>query len=145
MLEVQQLSIRAGSFRIDSISFEIKAGVATALMGPSGSGKTTIMEAICGLRHIQAGSIRLQNREITYMRPGERQVALVPQDNVLFPHLNVAEHLAFGPRIQKWSNADTKQRCEELADQLGLTRLLDRMPSKLSGGEAKRVSASTRL
>ena len=132
-------------FEIDSISFQIKSGVSTALMGPSGSGKTTIMEAICGLRHIQSGSIQLAGKDITHLRPGERQVALVPQDNVLFPHLSVREHLAFGPSIQKWSSANTQQRCEELADNLGLTQLLDRMPAKLSGGEAKRVALGRAL
>jgi molybdate/tungstate transport system ATP-binding protein len=145
MLDIQQLSIQAGTFELDWISFQIKSGLSTALMGPSGSGKTTIMEAICGLRHIQSGCILLAGNDITHLRPGERQVALVPQDNVLFPHLSVREHLAFGPSIQKWSSAKTKQRCNELADNLGLTQLLDRMPAKLSGGEAKRVALGRAL
>ena len=145
MLDIQQLSIKAGTFQLDSISFQAKSGLSTALMGPSGSGKTTIMEAICGLRHIESGCIRLAGKDITHLRPGERQVALVPQDNVLFPHLTVREHLAFGPSIQKWSSAETKQRCEELAEHLGLTQLLDRMPTKLSGGEAKRVALGRAL
>lgn len=145
MLDIQQLSIQAGDFQLDSISFQAQSGLSTALMGPSGSGKTTIMEAICGLRHIESGCIRLADKDITHLRPGERQVALVPQDNVLFPHLNVREHLAFGPNIQMWSRAETKQRCEELAEHLGLTQLLDRMPAKLSGGEAKRVALGRAL
>jgi molybdate/tungstate transport system ATP-binding protein len=145
MLDVQQLTIQAGSFRLDSISFQIKSGLSTALMGVSGSGKTTIMEAICGLRHIESGSIRLGDKNITHLRPGERRVALVPQDNALFPHLSVREHLAFGPRIQKWSRAEIKTRGEELAQKLGLTALLDRMPAMLSGGEAKRVAIGRAL
>lgn len=145
MLDIQQLYIQAGTFQLDSISFHAQSGKSTALMGPSGSGKTTIMEAICGLRHIRSGRILLDEKDITHIPPGERQVALVPQDNVLFPHLSVREHLAFGPSIQKWSRAKTKQRCEELAENLGLTQLLDRMPTKLSGGEAKRVALGRAL
>ena len=145
MLDLQKLSIQAGTFHLNSISFQAKSGLSTALMGPSGSGKTTIMEAICGLRHIESGNIRLADKDITHLRPGERQAALVPQDNVLFPHLNVREHLAFGPTIQKWNPAVTKQRCDELAESLGLTLLLDRMPATLSGGEAKRVALGRAL
>ena len=64
---------------------------------------------------------------------------------MLFPHLNVREHLAFGPTIQKWNSADTELRCEELAEKLGLTPLLERMPATLSGGEAKRVALGRAL
>jgi ABC-type sugar transport system ATPase subunit len=145
VLTVQQLSISSGTFELNSISFEIDAGACVALMGTSGSGKTTIMEAICGLRQITAGKIMLDDRDITKLPPGARHVALVPQDNVLFPHLSVRDHLAFGPSIQKWNNADTKLRVEELAESLGITHLLDRGPNKLSGGEAKRVALGRAL
>jgi ABC-type sugar transport system ATPase subunit len=114
-------------------------------MGTSGSGKTTIMEAICGLRHINSGSIILAGRNITQLRPGERSVALVPQDNVLFPHLSVYEHLAFGPTIQKWDKSQISERCDELAENLGITHLLKRKPTMLSGGEAKRVALGRAL
>ncbi|PQJ30170.1 ABC transporter ATP-binding protein [Rubritalea profundi] len=145
MLTVQQLSIKSGSFELNSISFDVPTGACVALMGTSGSGKTTIMEAICGLRQITAGKIMLDGRDITKLPPGARHVALVPQDNVLFPHLSVRDHLAFGPSIQKWSSADTKLRVEELAESLGITHLLDRGPDKLSGGESKRVALGRAL
>ena len=109
-------------------------------MGPSGSGKTTLMEAICGIRKIQSGSIRLNGREISRLRPCDRNVALVPQDNVLFPHLTVADNLGFGPSLQAWSKASIQQRIDEVACQLGIENLLTRMPAMLSGGEAKRVA-----
>ena len=114
-------------------------------MGASGSGKTTLMEALCGLRHISAGTIHLDNRNITHLRPGERGIALVPQDNVLFPHLTVREHLAFGPSIQQWSKPDIVERVDQLAQQLGITSLLNRTPENLSGGEAKRVALGRAL
>ena len=114
-------------------------------MGASGSGKTTLMEALCGLRHITAGAIHLNQRNITHLRPGERSIALVPQDNVLFPHLTVREHLAFGPNIQRWSKPEINDRTEQLAEQLGITSLLDRTPENLSGGEAKRIALGRAL
>lgn len=145
MLDIQKLYIQAGAFKLDSVSFQIKSGMSTALMGPSGSGKSTIMEAICGLRHIQSGDIILADKNITQLRPGERQVALVPQDNVLFPHMTVQEHLEFGPKIQQWNHREIKQRSDDLAEQLGLTPHLERMPEMLSGGEAKRVALGRAL
>lgn len=145
LLVVTDLSIQSGSFRLESVSFEVGSGACIALMGASGSGKTTIMEAICGLRHISSGKITLADCEITHMRPGERNVALVPQDNVLFPHLTVREHLAFGPTIQKWPKSQVIDRCDELAENLGITHLLERKPTMLSGGEAKRVALGRAL
>lgn len=140
MLSVQHLSVQAGSFSIQDISFEIPTGTCVSLMGSSGSGKTTLMEALCGLRHITSGSVHLDSRDITHLRPGERQIALVPQDNALFPHLTVHEHLAFGPTIQGWRKSDIVKRVDELADQLKITNLLHRTPENLSGGEAKRTA-----
>jgi molybdate/tungstate transport system ATP-binding protein len=140
MLSVRNLSVQAGSFSIQNISFEIPTGTCVSLMGSSGSGKTTLMEALCGLRHITSGTVHLDDRDITHLRPGEREVALVPQDNALFPHLTVREHLAFGPTIQGWKKADIAKRADELAEQLGITSLLSRTPENLSGGEAKRIA-----
>jgi len=140
MLTVQQLSVQAGSFLLNQVSFTIPTGTSTTLMGSSGSGKTTLMEALCGLRHIVSGKILLNERDITHLRPGERGIALVPQDNVLFPHLTVRQHLAFAPQIQGWKSKKIKQRTEELAEQLGIPHLLDRTPENLSGGEAKRIA-----
>ena len=145
MLTVHDLTILAGSFSLNSISFVVDSGSCTSLMGPSGSGKTTIMEALCGLRHTTSGSITLANRNITHLRPGERSIALVPQDNALFPHLSVREHLAFGPNIQRWSKHDILTRTEQLAEQLAITDLLDRTPENLSGGESKRVALGRAL
>jgi ABC-type sugar transport system ATPase subunit len=145
MLKLENLSIHSGSFVFHIQEFVIPSPACVALMGPSGSGKTTLMEAICGLRKITAGSMQLNGQEISHRRPADRQVALVPQDNVLFPHLNVSQHLSFGPSIQKWQPSAIDQRVEELADQLKISHLLQRMPDNLSGGEAKRVALGRAL
>ncbi|MFC5049027.1 ABC transporter ATP-binding protein [Rubritalea spongiae] len=145
MLSVSNISISSGNFQLNSISFEIPDAQCLSLMGPSGSGKTTIMEAICGLRKVHEGEILLDNHDITQLRPCDRNVALVPQDNALFPHLTVHEHLAFGPGLQKWETAQIQQRVEQLATELGILNLLDRKPNMLSGGESKRVALGRAL
>ncbi|SHJ80737.1 ABC transporter [Rubritalea squalenifaciens DSM 18772] len=145
MLSIESISIESGQFKLKDISFTVESGTCTSLMGPSGSGKTTIMEAICGLRKITSGTILLNNQDITHLRPSERKLSIVPQDNALFPHLTVREHLAFGPSIQKWNQSEIDQRINHLAEGMSISHLLDRYPSNLSGGEAKRVALGRAL
>lgn len=139
-LEIKNVSIRAGEFRISDISLTIPTGACAVIMGKSGAGKTTLMEALCGLRAIDAGVISLDGHRIDDLRPGERGIGLVPQDAALFPHMTVLEHIEFSLRLQKWSKAEVKGRVSELADSLGLEGLLNRKPASLSGGEKKRVA-----
>lgn len=139
-LKIHQLTVRSGEFTLSDASLKISSGKCAVLMGRSGVGKTTLMEALCGLRSVEAGEILLNDRRIDCLRPGERGIGLVPQDTVLFPHLTVREHLEFGPRLQKWSSGELDDRVEDLADSLGIEELLDRLPQGLSGGEAKRVA-----
>jgi len=139
-LIVEDLQVHAGRFSLPSISFTIPTGQCGVLMGPSGSGKTTLMEALCGLRKVSAGRIELGGRRIDTLRPGARRMGLVPQDTVLFPHLKVRDHLAFGPQLQGWTSSDIASRVDELARALHIFELLDRKPKGLSGGEAKRVA-----
>ncbi|MCH1506503.1 ABC transporter ATP-binding protein [bacterium] len=145
MLEVRDLSARAGSFEITDISFEIPTGMYGVLMGKTGSGKTTLMEAICGLKTVTAGTIRLDNGDVTRLRPGERGIGFVPQDRVLFYNMTVRRHLAFGPTLQGWPKEAIEERVEELATALQITPLLDRKPHGLSGGEGQRVSLGRAL
>ncbi len=145
MLEVQNLSARAGGFEITDISFEIPTGNYGVLMGKTGSGKTTLMEAVCGLKTVTAGTILLDNHDVTNLRPGERGIGFVPQDRVLFANMTVRRHLAFGPTIQGWSKDAIEERVEELAAALQITPLLDRKPHGLSGGEGQRVSLGRAL
>ncbi|MCP5535973.1 MAG: ABC transporter ATP-binding protein [Akkermansiaceae bacterium] len=139
-LAITQLSVRAGEFRLSDVSLAITTGHCGVLMGRSGSGKTTLMEALCGLRKVETGGITLDDQRIDHLRPGERQIGLVPQDTVLFPHMTVREHLEFGPRLQKWQKEEINKRVESLAASLSIIELLDRRPRGLSGGEAKRVA-----
>ena len=145
MITVENLSVRAGSFELKGISFEIPTAQYTVLMGKTGSGKTTLWEAICGLKPVLSGSIRLLGRDVTRLKPAERGIGYVPQDGALFTTMTVREHLAFALVIRQWDSERIRKRVKELASLLGLERLLDRKPNGLSGGEAQRVALGRAL
>lgn len=146
ILKIHNLTVKVGDFHLDDFSLEVAEGECVALMGPSGCGKTTIVETICGLRNeVVSGRIVLGEIDLMGVVPGGRGVGIVPQDIALFPTLTVREHLEFAPRLRGWKRKEIKRRAEELADDLGLTGLLDRLPEKLSGGEARRVALGRAL
>ncbi len=130
---------------MSNVNLEIPSGQYGVLMGRTGCGKTTIIEAICGLKRVSAGTIELMNRDVTRLRPGERGLGFVPQDVALFETMTVREHLAFGPSVHEWPRAEIKQVVEALADELGIVELLDRKPQGLSGGERQRVALGRAL
>jgi ABC-type sugar transport system ATPase subunit len=136
-IEAEALGVRAGSFTLSGLSFEIPGGEYAVLMGRTGSGKTTILEAICGLRRVTSGRIRLAGRDVTSLRPADRGIGYVPQDRALFKTMTVREHLAFSLAVRKWSGSLIAQRVAELAAWLGLEKLLERRPEGLSGGEGR--------
>lgn len=145
MIAVEGLSLRAGSFALHDIRFRVAAGEYAVLMGKTGSGKTSILEAICGLRRIQSGAVRVLDRDVTPLPPGDRGVGYVPQDRALFTTMTVREHLAFGPTIRGWEPIAIERRVAELAGLLGIEALLPRLPHGLSGGESQRVALGRAL
>ena len=145
MIALENIVLRQGSFELRDIGLELAAGEYGVLMGASGSGKTTLLEAICGLRKIASGRIILGERDVSQLPPAERGVGYVPQDRALFPTMLVREQLAFGLVLRALGQAQIAKRVNELAELLGITGLLDRMPDKLSGGEAQRVALGRAL
>ncbi|WP_018970527.1 ATP-binding cassette domain-containing protein [Rubritalea marina] len=145
MLAIDQLTIHSGEFSLEAISLQLEKGRTLSVMGPSGSGKTTLMEALAGLRPIDEGSIHLAGREITHLPPRTRGIAIVPQDNALFPHLNVLENISFGICKRQHKRDEILDIVEQLAQQLNIEKLLKRNIQKLSGGEAKRVAIGRAL
>lgn len=130
---------------MSNVNLEIPSGQYGVLMGRTGCGKTTIIEAICGLKRVSAGTIELMKGDVTRLRPGERGLGFVPQDVALFEAMTVREHLAFGPSVHEWPTAEIEQVVEALADELGIVGLLDRRPQGLSGGERQRVALGRAL
>ena len=145
MIYVDHLTLRAGTFELADVSFEIQAGGYAALMGKTGSGKTTILEAICGLRKPVHGSISLRGRDITQQKPAERGIGYVPQDRALFNTMSVWHNLAFALEVRRVPVQEVNARVRDLADLLGISHLLDRKPPGLSGGEAQRVALGRAL
>ena len=145
MIRLADITIKQGDFKLSGIELELFSGQYGVLMGRSGCGKTTLLEAICGLRKIDQGKIILGDRDVTKLPPAERGVGYVPQDRALFPTQLVREQLAFALVLRSLGQAEISRRVEELAELLGLDELLDRLPDKLSGGEAQRVALGRAL
>ena len=145
MIRIEDFGVKQGDFTLKEVSFEIPNGNYGLLVGKSGCGKTTILEAICGLRETNEGSIFLGSEEVTTLKPGERGIGYVPQDGALFPTLSIREQLAFALQLRKAESVAIVERIEELADRLGIDHLLDRMPDGLSGGERQRVALGRAL
>lgn len=133
---------------LDGVDLEIPHGQMGAVVGPSGSGKTTLLRTISGLHRPDAGRILLGEREVsgsTWVPPERRRVGLVPQHSALFPHLTVAENVAFGLQGSSWGGPTWKgreraSRVRDLLGLAGLAELAQRMPHELSGGQQQRVA-----
>ena len=145
MISLRHITVQAGGFQLRDLSMEIPTGSHTALMGRTGSGKTTLLEGICGLRSVRSGSIWVGDREVTNLLPGQRGIGLVPQDGALFDHLTVRQHLEFALEVRGWAPERRETRSQELAEWLGLTSLMDRLPAGMSGGERQRVALGRAL
>ncbi|MEN8855265.1 MAG: ATP-binding cassette domain-containing protein [Akkermansiaceae bacterium] len=146
MLILENVTVKVGSFVLPEFSLEIAKGECVALMGPSGCGKTTLMETVCGLRRgLTGGQIFLDGLDVSELPPGARGIGLVSQDIALFPTLTVREQLEFGPKLHGWNAKEIRERAEGLAADLGLEKLMGRVPLGLSGGEARRVALGRAL
>lgn len=145
MIRVEKLSVQLGSFAIENISFEVGQGQYAILMGRTGTGKTTLLESICGLRPISTGRVELMGRDVTDLKPAERNIGFVPQEGALFEGMRIRDQIGFALTIRKWKKQDIEQRVGELADLLGVEHLLNRKPYGLSGGERQRVALGRAL
>jgi molybdate/tungstate transport system ATP-binding protein len=130
---------------LDGVSFEVPSAAYAVLMGRTGSGKTTLLEILCGLRAPGSGAVWIDGREVTALPPGERGIGYVPQDGALFPTLTVREQIAFGLRMRGVAADEIATRVPEAAEGVGVSSLLDRLPTGLSGGERQRVALARAL
>lgn len=145
MIQLDNLAIRSGPFTLSGVNLSIAEGAYGVLMGGTGQGKTTILEAICGLRTVTAGRVLLCGSDVTRLKPADRGVGYLPQDLGLFPNMYVRGHLEFALHVRRWPMAQVHRRVEELAQLLGIEKLLERRVQHLSGGEAQRVALGRAL
>lgn len=122
------------------LSLTIEPGEVLALIGPSGSGKTTVLRAIAGFIRPAGGRILMGGRDITALPPFQRQLGMVVQNYALFPHMKVADNVAFGLRAQKQPKALTADRVQQALNMVGMEDFADRYPHQLSGGQQQRVA-----
>jgi putrescine transport system ATP-binding protein len=145
-LSVEGLTKRwSGTAVLDGLDLSIAAGGFFALLGASGSGKTTLLRLVAGFEAADAGRIRLDGVDITGLPPYGRPVNLVFQSYALFPHMTVAENVAFGLRREGLAGGPLHRRVEEMLALVRLEDLAGRRPREISGGQAQRVALARAL
>src|SRR4051812_9301541 len=125
---------------VDDLNLEIADGEFLVLVGPSGCGKSTSLRMLAGLEEVTDGHIRIGDRDVTHLPPKERDIAMVFQNYALYPHMSVAENMAFSLKMAKVGKEERMQRVQEAAKLLDLEQYLDRKPKALSGGQRQRVA-----
>jgi putative spermidine/putrescine transport system ATP-binding protein len=130
---------------VDHVDLEIAAGEFFTLLGPSGSGKTTTLRLIAGFERPDEGRVELGGRDVTNRAPYERDVNTVFQDYALFPHMTVADNVAYGLRVKRVPRAERKRRVEEMLNVVRLPELGNRKPVQLSGGQRQRIALARSL
>src|SRR5690242_12731007 len=125
---------------VSDLNLDVQDGEFVVFVGPSGCGKTTALRMIAGLEEISEGSIRIGDRVVNNVPPGDRDVAMVFQNYALYPHMTVAENIGFALRMRKVPKAEARKRIAETARIIGLVDHLDRKPRQLSGGQRQRVA-----
>src|SRR6476620_6648085 len=125
---------------VDRLDLHIEDREFMVLVGPSGSGKSTALRMIAGLEEVDSGGIWVGGRDVTYVAPKDRDVAMVFQNYALYPYLTVAANIAFPLKMAKVPKRERELKVREVADVRGLGELLHRKPSQLSGGQRQRVA-----
>ncbi|MGH8740323.1 MAG: ABC transporter ATP-binding protein [Burkholderiales bacterium] len=147
-LEVTRLRHSYGEHEVvRGLSFSLPRGAIGCLLGPSGCGKTTVLRCIAGFESVQEGEIRLNGRVVSRqgftLAPEKRRIGMVFQDYALFPHLRIADNITFG--LHGWPREERAARLRELAELVGLSRVLRKYPFEMSGGQQQRVAVARAL
>jgi putative spermidine/putrescine transport system ATP-binding protein len=145
-LSLRNISKHYGALAaVDDVSLTVASGEFLTLLGPSGSGKTTILMMVAGFTEPSAGSIAVDAREITNLPPEKRNFGMVFQGYALFPHLTVAQNVAFPLTVRRRARAEIEERVASALDLVQLRPLAERMPKQLSGGQQQRVALARAL
>ncbi|SBV35746.1 glycerol-3-phosphate transporter subunit; ATP-binding component of ABC superfamily [uncultured Stenotrophomonas sp.] len=149
MADVQFDAVRKvygnGQVAVHGASFGIADGELMVLVGPSGCGKSTLLRMVAGLEEITAGTLSIGGRVVNDVAPKDRDIAMVFQSYALYPHMTVAENLAFGLKLRGHGKAEVARRVQAAADMLGLAGMLDKLPRAMSGGQRQRVALGRAL
>ncbi|MEC5320340.1 ABC transporter ATP-binding protein [Brenneria populi subsp. brevivirga] len=130
---------------VKNLNLDIKEGEFLTLLGPSGSGKTTSLMMLAGFETPTQGEIFLHDTPLHHLPPHQRGIGMVFQNYALFPHMTVAENLAFPLSIRRLNKADIKEKVDRVLDRVKLTNLADRYPAQMSGGQQQRVALARAL
>jgi multiple sugar transport system ATP-binding protein len=140
-VEIREVKKAYGATQvIHGVSVDIQDGEFVILVGPSGCGKSTLLRMVAGLENITGGEIRIGSRVVNDVPPKERDIAMVFQNYALYPHMTVADNMAFSLKLKRAPKAEIATKVNRAAEILGLTQLLDRYPRQLSGGQRQRVA-----
>ncbi|HEV3019149.1 MAG TPA: sn-glycerol-3-phosphate ABC transporter ATP-binding protein UgpC [Burkholderiaceae bacterium] len=134
-----------GQVAVQDASFEVADRELMVLVGPSGCGKSTLLRMIAGLESISSGAVSIGGRPVNEVAPKDRDIAMVFQSYALFPHMTVAQNIAFGLKVRKVPLTQIGQRVQATARTLELESLLERLPRALSGGQRQRVALARAL
>ncbi len=130
---------------VKDINIEVGEGEFLTLLGPSGCGKSTLLRLIAGLEQPTSGKVVINGCDVTGVRPGDRNIAMVFQSYALYPHMTVYENIAAGLKVRKVRSVEIRQRVQDVAQKLGLAYLMDRKPGQMSGGQRQRVALGRAL
>lgn len=125
---------------VKDLNLDIADGEFLVLVGPSGCGKSTTLRSLAGLEPVTSGAILIDDKDVTGLEPGERDIAMVFQNYALYPHLTVAQNMGFALKLAKMPKEEIDAKVREAAEILDLTPYLDRKPKDLSGGQRQRVA-----
>jgi putative spermidine/putrescine transport system ATP-binding protein len=145
-IEFREVSRIFGDVRaVDAVSFAIEPGEFFAMLGPSGSGKTSCLRLVAGFDSPDAGQVLLDGADVSAVPPYDRNVNTVFQDYALFPHMNVLQNVAYGPRVRGVSLAEREKAAREMLELVQLGAQGERRPAQLSGGQRQRVALARAL
>ncbi len=140
MVVFKDIEFTIGTFSLHNVNFSIRDGEYFVILGPSGNGKTQLLKLLAGLNKPKSGEIWINGTRRDHLPPEERDIGYVFQDQVLFPHMNVYNNIAFSLKLQHNTSSQIKEKVENMSDILGISYMLDRSPVNLSGGEKQRVA-----
>ena len=140
-LSIQKIKKAYGATTVvQDFNLDVGKGEFVSFLGPSGCGKTTVLRMVAGFEEPTAGNIVVSGKDITRLKPNQRNIGMVFQAYALFPNLTVAQNIAFGLKVAGMPRADTDKRVAEMLNLIKLPQFGDRYPYQLSGGQQQRVA-----